>query len=137
MASHPLLPSRATTGVLTVARICMASLYLFSGLEKLIDYRGAVGFAGAFGVPLARYAIALAIVLELGCAAALLVPRYCRYGAAILIPWTLILGVWFHPFWAVPPAAWQMMVDDFFHHFVMAGGLAYVVVFGAGSNRDR
>lgn len=137
MASHPFLQPRSTTILLTVARVCIATLYSFSGLEKLTDYGGAVGFASAFGVPFARYAIAFAIILELSCAVALLTPRYCRYGAAILIPWTLILGVWFHQFWAVPPAAWQMMVDDFFHHFVMAGGLIYVVVFGAGDRYAR
>ena len=114
----------------------MASLFVFSGLEKLTDFGGAVGFAASMGVPLPQVAIGLAVVLELGCAAALLT-RWCRIGAAILTVWVIILGPTFHRFWAVPPAEWQMMVDNFFHHFVMAGGLLYVVVFGAGRGATR
>jgi uncharacterized membrane protein YphA (DoxX/SURF4 family) len=32
----------------------------------------------------------------------------------------------------VPAAEWQMMIDSFFHHFVMVGGFMYVAVFGDG-----
>lgn len=122
--------------ILFAARIGMASLAVFGALEKIFKYSDAVAFADAFQIPLARFTMPLAIILELGAAAMLLTPRYCRLGAAILAVWTFVLGIWFHRFWAVPAADWQMMIDSFFHHFVMTGGFLYVAVFGAG-RRDR
>jgi putative oxidoreductase len=126
------IPSSLTGIFLLAARLLMASLAVFGGLEKILNYDGAVAFATPFGVPFPRQTMPLAIMLELGCAAMLLWPRHCRLGAAILAVWTFVLGVWFHRFWAVPAAEWQMMIDSFFHHFVMVGGFMYVAVFGDG-----
>lgn len=95
-----------------------------------------MGFAAAFKVPVPPLAIGLAIVVELTGAVALLVPRTCRPAAVVLAVWTFALNLWFHQFWAVPPAMWQSTVDSFFHHFVMVGGLMYVIVYGAGGSAD-
>jgi putative oxidoreductase len=109
----------------------MASLAVFGGLQKIVMYKGAVAFASGFGIPFAQFLMPFAIILELGCAAALVTNRFCRPAGIILAVWTFVLGVWFHRFWAVPDAEWQMMIDSFFHHFVMTGGFVYVAVFGA------
>jgi putative oxidoreductase len=134
MRSGAFVAARHAGLFLLVARAGMASLFIFSGLEKVFFYEGAVGFAQSFGVPFAEYSMAGAIILELGSAAALLTRRYCRYGAAILAIWMFVLNPWFHRFWAVAPEDWQMMVDSFFHHFVMIGGMMYIMAFGAGEN---
>lgn len=130
--SDCLIAPRAAGTFLLIARVGMAALFLFSGGEKFLDYRGAVGFARAFQVPFAQYGIAVAIMIELGGAIGLIIPQTCRYAAAGLATWMFVLNPWFHRFWAVSPAEWQAMIDNFFHHFVMIGGLMYVVVFGAG-----
>jgi putative oxidoreductase len=117
--------------VLLGARIGMASLATFGGLQKIVMYSGAVAFAGQHGIPLAAYLMPFAIALELCCAALLVIPRFCRIAASILAVWTFVLGIWFHQFWSVPANEWQMMIDSFFHHFVMTGGFIYVAVFGA------
>ena len=110
----------------------MATLFVFSGLEKIFKYPEVCAFAAASGVPLASALMPCAILLELGCAALLLTRRYCRIAALILAIWTFVLNLVFHQFWTVPEAIWQLMVDNFFHSFVMVGGLIYVFVFGAG-----
>ena len=132
MADLTVVPEGAQRTLLTIARIGMASLATFGGLQKIVMYSGAVGFAASFDIPAPRLLMPLAILLELGCAVGLLLPRYCRIAAAILAVWTFLLGIWFHRFWAVPEDEWQMMIDSFFHHFVMTGGFLYVAVFGAG-----
>ena len=119
--------------LLLVARLGMASLAVFGGLEKIFKYPDAVNFAAAYDIPFPRETMPVAIAVELGCALLLFVPRYCRVAALVLAVWTFVLGVWFHRFWAVPAAEWQMMIDSFFHHFVMTGGFIYVAVFGTGS----
>jgi uncharacterized membrane protein YphA (DoxX/SURF4 family) len=50
--------------------------------------------------------------------------------------WSSVAPLVFHQFWNVPDNIWQLMVDNFFHSFVMVGGLMYVVVFGAGTRAD-
>ena len=132
MTSGTEMLTRPQNYALLIARLCMASLFLWSGLEKMLDYRGAVGFAAHMGVPSAAQLMPGAIILEIGAALALVTGWYARTAAALLAVWMLILGPWFHQFWNAPPQLWQLMVDDFFHHFVMIGGMIYVVVFGPG-----
>jgi putative oxidoreductase len=126
-----------TGRILLIARIGMASLATFGGLQKIVMYSGAVAFAGSHGIPFAFYLMPFAILLELACAALLVTSKYCRIAATILAIWTFILGIWFHQFWSVSDAEWQMMVDSFFHHFVMTGGFIYVAIFGASNNQNK
>jgi putative oxidoreductase len=109
----------------------MATLFVFAGLEKIFKYGEVTSFAASYGVPLSSTLMPAAIILELGCAALLLTARYCRAAALILAVWTFVLNLVFHQFWKVPDNIWQLMVDNFFHSFVMVGGLMYVAVFGA------
>jgi len=118
--------------LLVLARVFMSSLFIFSGLEKITDFNGAVGFASFHGVPAVRLLMPVAIAFELGAAAAVMAGWHTRIAAIALILWTLILGVWFHQFWSSPPPMWQVSIDDFFHHFVMAGGFVFLAVCGPG-----
>ena len=120
-------------GALLLARLCLASLFLWSGIEKAGDPSGAAAFAAQHGVPFARAAMPLAAIFELAAGAMLVIGWRTRLAAAALGAWILVLGPWFHQFWNAPPALWQLMIDDFFHHFVMLGGMIYVTVFGPGA----
>jgi len=117
---------------LLLARIFMASLFLWSGAEKLFDLHGAAGFAASRGVPFASALMPAAIALELLAGLALVLGWRVREAAIVLVVWMGVLGPWFHQFWNAPPQLWQMVIDDFFHHFVMIGGMIYVAVFGPG-----
>ncbi len=122
--------SKHAAVTLFVARCFMASLFVFSGLEKVFDFSGAVLFAQAHGVLFAETLMPVVILLELGASLMLVTGWRASQGALALTLWVLWTGPWFHRFWMAPPHMWQMMIDDFFHHFVMAGGLLYVVIFG-------
>jgi putative oxidoreductase len=130
------VPSRYANLFLLVARVFMATLFVFAGLEKIAKYADVTSFAGSYGVPFAATLMPAAIILELGCAVMLLTRRYCRTAALILAAWTFVLNLVFHQFWKVPDNIWQLMVDNFFHSFVMVGGLMYVAVFGATLPRE-
>ena len=120
---------------LFVARCFMAVLFVFAGLEKIVKYGDVSNFAASYGIPYASALMPLAILLELGCASLLLTSRYCRHAAGILAIWTFLLNLGFHQFWKVPDNIWQLMVDNFFHSFVMVGGLMYLEILGAGDRR--
>ena len=117
---------------LLVARIGLASLFLFSGAQKLIHLQGAAEWATSQGVPFASVLMPLAGVFEVASGVMLITGWHARQAAAALAAWIIVLGPLFHRFWAAPPQLWQIVIDDLFHHFVMFGGMIYVVVFGPG-----
>jgi len=120
---------------LLVARIGLASLFLFSGGQKLAHLQGAAEWATSQGVPFASLLMPLAGVFEVASGVMLITGWHARQAAAALAVWIIVLGPLFHRFWEAPAQLWQIMVDDLFHHFVMFGGMIYVVVFGPGSWR--
>ena len=117
---------------LLVARLGLASLFLFSGSEKLMYPTGAAKFAASYGVPFATFTVPIAAVFEIACALMIASGWHARSAAIALALWMAVLNPWFHQFWNVPPQIWQLIVDSFFHHFVMIGGMIYLAVFGPG-----
>jgi putative oxidoreductase len=117
---------------LFVARLSMASLFLFSGGEKLSSLSGAIQWASSHGVPFASLSMPLAALFEVGAGLMIVTGWRAREASAALAVWVVVLGPLFHQFWAAPPELWQGSVDDFFHHFVMFGGMIYLALFGPG-----
>jgi putative oxidoreductase len=120
---------------LFAARLCLASLFLFSGAEKLTGLHGAVAWASSQGVPFAAQLMPLAASFEIAAGLMLVAGWHARAAAAALAAWIFVLGPVFHQFWAVPPEQWQVSIDDFFHHEVMVGGMLYAAIFGPGDWR--
>jgi putative oxidoreductase len=133
-SNHPDSPF-VQEAALLVARIGLASLFLFSGGQKLTHLHGAAEWATAQGVPFASFLMPLAGLFEVASGAMLIAGWHARQAAAALAAWIIVLGPLFHRFWEAPPQLWQVMVDDLFHHFVMFGGMIYVVIFGPGGWR--
>ena len=100
-------PASKTDYALLLARILMASIFVFSAIEKIFYFNGVVAFASANGVPLARPLMPLAILFELAGGLLLLLGWQCRKVALAFVVWIVVLGVWFHRFWAVPQQEWQ------------------------------
>jgi putative oxidoreductase len=120
---------------LLAARIGLASLFLFSGCQKLIHLQGAAQWAASQGVPFASLLMPLGGLFEVASAVMLITGWHARQAAAALAAWIIVLGPLFHRFWDAPPQLWQIVIDDLFHHFVMFGGMIYVAVFGPGTWR--
>ena len=132
-AANRLDIGRYQDATLFVARICLASLFLWSGGQKMMNLHGAGMWAASVGVPFAMQLMPLAAVFEIGTALMLVTGWRAREAAAALAAWIIVLGPLFHQFWNAPPHMWQVMVDDFFHHIVMFGGMVYLAVFGPGA----
>src|SRR6266700_3118992 len=78
-AAARLLTSRV---IRTVALLGLCAAYLQGGLQKLIDFSGAVAEAQHFGLPLAPVAAAATIVTELG-GSLLILSGYYRWISAL------------------------------------------------------
>jgi putative oxidoreductase len=128
-------PGAGQDAALLVARLCLASLFLFSGGEKLTSLSGAIQWAASNGVPAASLSMPLAAVFEVATGLMLVTGWRAREAATALAMWIIVLGPLFHQFWNAPPQLWQVSIDDFFHHIVMFGGMVYVAVFGPGQWR--
>ena len=94
---------------LLVARLGLASLFLFSGSEKLMYPTGAAKFAASYGVPFATFTVPIAAVFEIACALMIASGWHARSAAIALALWMAVLNPWFHQFWNVPPQIWQLI----------------------------
>jgi putative oxidoreductase len=118
---------------LLVARVAMASLFIFSACEKFVKFNDFVGFASSGGLPFASTLTPVIAIAELVCSFMVISGWNAKLGAVFFALFCAILGPWFHQFWNASPEHWQEAIDGFFHHFVMAGGFVFLAVYGPGS----
>jgi uncharacterized membrane protein YphA (DoxX/SURF4 family) len=116
-------PALAWLGLLG---LCAA--YLQGGLNKLLDYPGAVAEAAHFGLPLPSATAAVTIAVELAASAMVLTGRLRWLGALLLLGFTLAATLVANRFWALPPGQERFMTANaFFEHLGLAG--AFLLVF--------
>lgn len=115
------------------ARILMALLFLLSGFGKITGFAGTAGYIASKGLPLPEVGAVLAIVVEFGGALALIAGFQTRVVALVMAVFTVIAGVLFHNYWAMP--ADQVMINQimFLKNLSIAGGLLMMSAYGAGS----
>jgi putative oxidoreductase len=119
--------------MLLVARLLLAPLFVYSGIGKILAFGLTAsrlpGGEGGLGSLLA----AGSIVVELGCALALILGLWTRWAAIILIAFTIAATLMFHQFWAVPAPQVQGQTVQFLKNLGLIGAFAMIAVFGAGS----
>lgn len=115
------------------ARILMALLFLLSGFGKITGFAGTAGYIASKGLPLPELGAVIAIVVEFGGALALIAGFQTRWVALVMAVFTVIAGVLFHNYWAMP--ADQVMINQimFLKNLSIAGGLLMMSAYGAGS----
>ena len=86
---------------LCVARVLLATLFLVSGVLKVIGFDGMVRYATIKHLPFPTLSILLALAVEIGCGSLLTVGYRARWAALILIIFTVPTSFIFHPFWSV------------------------------------
>jgi putative oxidoreductase len=121
--------SRASESLLPLlGRVLMAAIFLLSGLAKLGDPAGTIGYIGSAGLPFPRLAYAIAVAVEIGGAALLVIGYRTRLLASVLALFTLAAAFGFHF-----QLADQNQFIHFFKNIAMAGGLLQVIAFGGGA----
>jgi putative oxidoreductase len=110
-----------------IARLLMSSAFIWAGVGKLRDPGGTAKYFDSLHVPIPEVAVWVIIVVELIGGIALLVGFKARWAAAVLALFCLITAFAIH----LPAGDYVNMVN-FYKNLVMAGGLLYVVTYGAG-----
>ncbi len=116
-----------------IGRLLLAYMFIPAGIGKIGGFAGTVGYISSKGLPMPEVGAVLAILVEIGAGALLLVGLQTRWAALILSVFTVAAGLFFHNYWAVP--ADQVMTQTllFTKNLAIAGGLLAFAAFGAGA----
>ncbi|MGH9758307.1 MAG: DoxX family protein [Candidatus Acidiferrales bacterium] len=123
-----------TGGSLTplVARVMLSSMFLWSGLAKVIAYSTMVGYAASKGIPLAGIAVACAAVIEILGGLAVITGFHTRVVAWVLFVYLIPTTIVFHNYWALQGAVRLDTQTHFMKNLAIMGGLLLLAHFGAG-----
>ncbi|KVE40015.1 DoxX family protein [Burkholderia sp. TSV86] len=121
------------SGVIFVARLLLALLFLWGGATKLLGYGEFAGYLRGLGVPYGQIVAPAVVVLE-GLSGLLLVVGYrVKPLALVLAFYTIATALVAHNFWdATDPALQHDMVIHFWKNVAIAGGFLLLFVTGAG-----
>ena len=111
-----------------IGRILLGTLFLASGLGKIADPAGTIGYIGYAGLPAPTLAYVAALVAEVGGGLLLIVGYQARIAAAALAVFTVLAAVFFHNNFAD-----QNQMIHFMKNLAITGGLLQVIAFGAGA----
>ncbi|CAB3750236.1 DoxX family protein [Paraburkholderia solisilvae] len=121
------------SGVIFIARIALATLFLWGGAMKLLGYAGFIGYLNAKGVPYATFVAPLVVAIEVLGGILLVVGLRIRALGLILALYTVATAILGHDFWNVTDASLQReMVVHFWKNIGIAGGFLLLIVTGAG-----
>lgn len=120
--------TNTNTIVPAIGRILLATIFIFSGIGKLMAPAATIGYIASSGLPFAPLALAGAIAVELGGGLMLALGIQTRLVAALLAGFSIVTGLAFHN--AIGD---QNQLIHLLKNIAMAGGLLQVVAFGAGA----
>ena len=109
-----------------LALLALCAAYLQGGIDKAMDFAGAVAEVQHFGLAPAEPLAALTIIVEIG-ASLLVLTGFQRWaGALMLAGFTLMATFVANRFWEMAPPARFMAENGFFEHIGLVGGFVLV-----------
>ncbi len=113
-------------------RILIAPLFLLSGFHKITGFSSVAAIMAKVGMPFPEVFVIGAIAFELGGAIMVLLGWHARWGALLLVLFTIPATLLFHNFWAVDAAQYSGQLNHFMKNLAILGGLVYVMAAGSG-----
>jgi putative oxidoreductase len=124
---------RFESGVIFIARLALAALFLWSGVMKLVGYAGFVGYLQSKGVPFVHVAAPVAVAVETLGGLFLVLGLKTRPLGIVMALYTVATAIMGHDFWNINDAAQQHdMVIHFWKNIAIAGGFLLLYVTGPG-----
>lgn len=111
-----------------IGRILMATIFVVSGVGKLMAPAATIGYIASSGLPFATLGLAVAVAIEVGGGAMLALGLKTRLVAGVLAAFSVVTAFAFHH--AISD---QNQLIHLLKNITMAGGLLQVVAFGAGT----
>jgi putative oxidoreductase len=110
-----------------LGRVLLSAIFLWSGYRKLMAPAATMGMFAHYHLPVAGAAYAVAVVVELGGGALVLIGWKTRLVAPVMAAWCVATALVAH--WH-PDDATQMI--NFLKNLCMAGGFLQLAAYGAG-----
>ena len=126
-----------SNSIALLGRILMAAIFLQAGVHKALAFKVISAMLAGKGFPAPDIMTALTILVEIVGGLLLLPLSTARYGAAILAPFTLVAGAFFHDFWHKPPAEYANDFNHFMKNIAIIGGFLCIMAQPAGSRLTR
>jgi len=114
--------------VAAAGRVLLAALFLVSGIQKLFVPAMIQGYIASVGLPAPSLVYAIAVVIEIGAGALLLVGFRTRLMAWVLAAFTVAAALIFHRDLGDPN-----QFVHFMKNLAIAGGLLHIAAVGAGA----
>ena len=122
----------ATAWAPLIGRLCLAAIFVHSGLDKILNYAATENAMMARGVPGAAVLLVPAIAFELAGSLMLVLGWKARWGALLLIAFTVPATLYFHNFWDYPQAQFGSQLNHFLKNVAIVGALLMVLGLGSG-----
>jgi uncharacterized membrane protein YphA (DoxX/SURF4 family) len=120
-----------------VGLLGLCAAYIQGGLNKLVDFPGAIAEAAHFGLPLPGVTAALTILLELVASAMILTGRLRWLGALALGAFTLAATFIALRYWEMAPGMPRFMAANaFYEHLGLAGAFLLLALWDR-QNHER
>ncbi|MDC0850957.1 DoxX family protein [Candidatus Pelagibacter sp.] len=107
-----------------IARIFISLIFLLSGINKIGNYEGTVGWMESFGMP--GIFLIPAILLEIGAPILIMAGYKVKISAALLSVFCVVTAVIFHSDFSD-----QMQFISFMKNISLAGGFLFLAINGA------
>ena len=107
-----------------IGRIMISAIFLFSGINKVLNYSGTANWMEGFGVP--GILLIPAIIIEILFPILIIIGYQIRIAAGGLLLFSVVTAFIFHLDFGN-----QMQVIAFLKNIVLAGGMLFLIVNGA------
>tara|TARA_B100000902_G_scaffold115834_1_gene116708 strand:- start:117 stop:503 length:387 start_codon:yes stop_codon:yes gene_type:complete len=107
-----------------IGRIMVSAIFLFSGVNKILNYDGTVGWMEGYGIP--GVLLIPAIIIEIIFPILIIIGYQTRIAASGLLLFSLLTAFIFHLDFSN-----QMQVIAFLKNVGLAGGMLFLVINGA------
>lgn len=110
-----------TTGYM-LARFCLAAVFIYSGVTKLIGWSGTIAEFETLGLPVPVLAAVATIVVQLAGGLAVLAGYRVEAAALGLAAFTVVATLIGHPFWTFEGQDFHRQLTTALEHLAIVGG---------------
>jgi putative oxidoreductase len=118
--------------LLLAARICLSAVYLYSGLDKLVNWQNGIDFVVRHRLPWPGPVLAGTIVVQLAGGAMVLLGMFAREGAVLLLLFTVVATIACHNPIGRKGEAFRRECMLSLEHLAIVGGLLLIAMTGPG-----
>ena len=106
-----------------VGRVFISLVFLLSGINKIVNYEGSIGWMESFGMP--GIFLIPAIILEIVAPILIIIGYKVKIAAALLSVFCIVTALIFHTDFSN-----QMQFVSFMKNIALAGGFLFLVING-------